>query len=83
MVNESSSLEDMLRSQCRSLRGDSAEADALGSIETACVKAFKEDAIRAWNDYQASGLHVTHEEADAWLAKLEAGDDSEPPGCHG
>ena len=31
---------------------------------------------------QATGLHVTAEEADAWLAKLEAGEDATPPPCH-
>jgi predicted transcriptional regulator len=46
-------------------------------------EAFKQDAKRAWNEYQATGQHVTHEEADAWLAKLEAGEDAEPPNCHG
>jgi hypothetical protein len=25
---------------------------------------------------------VTAEEADAWLAKLEAGEDAKPPECH-
>ena len=45
-------------------------------------ETFKQDAMRAWNDYQANGLHVTHDEADAWLAKLEAGEDAEPPKCH-
>ncbi len=44
--------------------------------------AFRQDGIRAWNEYQATGLHVTFEEADAWLAKLEAGQDAEPPACH-
>lgn len=34
------------------------------------------------NEYQVTGLHVTVEEADAWLAKLEAGQDIEPPECH-
>jgi predicted transcriptional regulator len=29
-----------------------------------------------------NGLHVTSEEADDWLAKLEAGQDAEPPECH-
>jgi len=43
----------------------------------------KQDALRAWDDYQHTGLHLTAEEADAWLAKLEAGDDAEPPQCHG
>jgi len=45
-------------------------------------EAFRQEGIQAWNDYQATGLHVTHEEADAWLARLEAGEDAEPPTCH-
>lgn len=45
-------------------------------------EAFRQDAIRAWDEYQKTGLHLTLEEADAWLAKLEAGEDAEPPKCH-
>lgn len=45
-------------------------------------ESFKQDALRAWEDYQRTGLHLTLEEADAWLAKLEAGEDVEPPKCH-
>ena len=45
-------------------------------------EAFKQDALRAWEDYQRTGLHLTLEEADAWLAKLEAGEDAELPKCH-
>jgi predicted transcriptional regulator len=45
-------------------------------------EAFKQDALRAWDEYQQTGLHLTLEEADAWLAKLEAGEDAEPPKCH-
>lgn len=45
-------------------------------------EAFKQDAIRAWEDYQRTGLHLALEEADAWLEKLEAGEDVEPPKCH-
>jgi len=44
---------------------------------------FRQSAIAAWNDYQATGMHVTADEADAWLAKLEDGDDVETPECHG
>lgn len=44
---------------------------------------FRQDALAAWNDFQVSGFHVTAEEADAWLAKLEAGDAAEAPECHG
>lgn len=45
-------------------------------------EAFRQEGICAWEEYQATGLHVTHDEADAWLAKLEQGQDVEPPACH-
>jgi predicted transcriptional regulator len=45
-------------------------------------EAFRQEGIQAWNDYQATGLHVTASEADAWLAKLEEGQEIEPPECH-
>ncbi|MDX1706148.1 CopG family ribbon-helix-helix protein [Pseudidiomarina sp.] len=45
-------------------------------------EAFKQDALNAWEAYQSNGLHLTFAEADAWLAKLEAGDDAELPPCH-
>lgn len=45
-------------------------------------EAFRQDGLKAWANYQANGLHVTGEEANAWLAKLETGQDVEPPECH-
>lgn len=45
-------------------------------------EAFLQDGIRAWNEYQATGLHVTGDEVIAWLAQLEAGEDVDPPECH-
>jgi predicted transcriptional regulator len=43
---------------------------------------FLAAALAAWNEYEANGLHATAEEADAWLAKLEAGAHAEAPECH-
>jgi predicted transcriptional regulator len=43
---------------------------------------IKQAAVAAWSDYQLSGLHATFEEADAWLADLEAGMSAETPDCH-
>jgi predicted transcriptional regulator len=40
------------------------------------------DALAAWADYQATGQHVTAEEADHWLERLEAGENAEPPQPH-
>lgn len=44
--------------------------------------ALKQDALQAWDAYKEDGLHLTLEEADAWLAKLEAGEDAGMPECH-
>ena len=44
-------------------------------------EAFRQDGLRVWQIYQETGLHVTHEEADAWLARLADGDDRDPPAC--
>lgn len=45
-------------------------------------EAFRQDTLKAWEEYRATGLHVTAEEAEAWLAQLEEGKDIDPPPCH-
>ena len=45
-------------------------------------EVFRQDGLRAWNAYQETGLHVSHAEANVWLAQLAAGNDQEPPECH-
>ena len=45
-------------------------------------EAFRQDTIKAWDEYRATGLHVTADAADAWLTELEQGKDIEPPECH-
>jgi predicted transcriptional regulator len=45
--------------------------------------AYRQEALASWKDYQATGRHVTADEADQWLARLEAGEDADPPECHG
>ena len=44
-------------------------------------EAFRQDTLEAWEAYRTTGLHVTAEEADAWLTRLEQGEDVEPPEC--
>ena len=44
---------------------------------------LRQDALAAWAGYRTTGLHVTSGEADAWLAKLEAGQRAVIPKCHG
>jgi predicted transcriptional regulator/plasmid stabilization system protein ParE len=43
---------------------------------------LRQDALAAWAGYQATGRHVTAAEADAWLARLEAGRNAKPPRPH-
>ena len=45
-------------------------------------ETFRQDSLNAWEEYRLTGQHVTAEEADTWLAKLEQGHDVEPPACH-
>jgi predicted transcriptional regulator len=45
-------------------------------------EAFRQDALRAWAEYRATGRHVRQAEADGWLARLEAGEAADPPACH-
>ena len=45
-------------------------------------EAFRQEALTAWSSYQTNNLHVSHAEADNWLAQLEGGQDVEPPECH-
>ena len=40
------------------------------------------DAVAARNEYQTTGLHLTADEADVWLDRLENGEDCEPPQPH-
>jgi predicted transcriptional regulator len=46
------------------------------------LEAAHQAALDAWENYKRTGLHLTLEEADKWLAELEAGNDIEPPACH-
>lgn len=42
---------------------------------------WRKDALVAWNRYQMTRLPARAEEADAWLAELEAGRRAVPPKC--
>jgi predicted transcriptional regulator len=51
-------------------------------IREESLEAAHQAALGAWENYKLTGLHLTLEEADEWLAQLEAGNDIEPPACH-
>jgi predicted transcriptional regulator len=45
-------------------------------------EAFRSEVLKDYEQYQRDGLHVTDEEANAWLNQLANGLDVEPPACH-
>ena len=44
-------------------------------------EAFRRDTLHAWEAFRAGGQHVTADQADAWLAQIEQGNDIDPPAC--
>ena len=45
-------------------------------------ETLRQATVAAWANFDLTGLHLNESEADAWLARLEAGEDVEPPECH-
>jgi hypothetical protein len=52
------------------------------NLELDPEEQLRRDGLVAWAEYQATGQHVTGDEADTWLSRLEAGEDLEPPSPH-
>jgi predicted transcriptional regulator len=42
---------------------------------------FKRDALRAWEEYQSTGLHVSADEVENWLAGWGTEHEALPPKC--
>lgn len=45
-------------------------------------RSFDEEALRAWEHYQETGLHASHEEVDTWLASIGSSKELPAPPCH-
>lgn len=45
-------------------------------------EAFRQDAIKAWEEYQETGLHATAGEVDTWLASWGTENELPAPACH-
>jgi hypothetical protein len=43
---------------------------------------LQQAAVRAWRDFEATGLHISAADADAWLAKFERGEAADAPAAH-
>ena len=44
-------------------------------------EAMRQDVIKAWNEFQETGLHVPEEEVDTWLASWGTESELPTPKC--
>ena len=62
---------------------ENTQADILFIEQVLAQEELKQAALRSWQHYQETGLHLSGEEMDVWLARLEAGEHDAPmPQCH-
>ncbi len=45
-------------------------------------EALRQDAIKAWNEYQETGMHVRGDEVIAWLDTWGEENEQPAPACH-
>lgn len=45
-------------------------------------EALRQDAIKAWNEYQETGMHVSGDEVIAWLDTWGEENEQPAPVCH-
>ena len=57
--------------------------EAAQKLRAAQREALRQECIAASEHFKRTGLHLTQEEVEGWLGKLEAGECVDPPACHG
>jgi len=45
-------------------------------------EALRQDTLKAWDDFQATGLHATADAVDTWLASWGTDNELPAPECH-
>jgi predicted transcriptional regulator len=45
-------------------------------------ECLRQDTVRAWEEFQATGLHATAEEMEKWLSSWGTEDELPAPECH-
>jgi predicted transcriptional regulator len=45
-------------------------------------EALRQETVKAWDEFQATGLHATAEEVDQWLASWGTENELAAPVCH-
>lgn len=90
IINSSVKMPPVLHQRIQSLakiRKSSTHALMLEAIESYVLReekreALRQEALHAHEEFMLTGLHVTGDEVDSWLAQLEAGQSTKAPQCH-
>jgi predicted transcriptional regulator len=45
-------------------------------------ESLRQDTLKAWDEFQATGLHATADEVEKWLASWGSGSELTVPECH-
>ncbi|HQS97042.1 MAG: CopG family transcriptional regulator [Novosphingobium sp. 17-62-19] len=45
-------------------------------------ESFRQDTLKAWDEFQATGLHATADEVEKWLASWGSDNELPAPECH-
>lgn len=45
-------------------------------------EAFRQDTLKAWEEFQATSLHATAEEVETWLSSWGTENELPAPACH-
>ena len=45
-------------------------------------EAFRQDTLKAWEEYRTTGLHATADEVEAWLSSWGTDNELPAPTCH-
>ena len=75
-------LQDLAEVKKRSAHWLMREAITLYVERESKRESFRKDAIRAWEEYQETGLHVTGAEVQEWLETWGTDNKEDAPQCH-
>lgn len=90
IVNTSIKMPYELRERIQNLaaiRNQSAHAFMLSALENHVNReeqreAWRQEGIKAWEEFQQTGLHLTNQEVIEWMNKIIEGKEEPMPKCH-
>ena len=75
-------LSDLAKQQKRSSHALALEAIQRYVLQKEAEERWNQEALESLHDYQTTGLHLTHEELNDWLATWGTPEEKPVPPCH-